>query len=123
MIDEKEPMSDEVQKVRFYYPKSPAFSTLHVDGAIGGVTPRGLIHMACFSERFAIPQETVVELHDGSVKQELLNERVGKEGIVRELVVDLVFDRETALLLRNWLTDQLETLQRIEAVRPANQSK
>ena len=45
-------------KIRFHYLKSPHFMTVHVDGAIGGPTPRGLLHAAVYAERVAIPNST-----------------------------------------------------------------
>src|SRR3989442_6878794 len=47
------------QDVTFHYIKSSQFRVVHADGIIGGVTPRGLIHIAVFSERPAIPQVIV----------------------------------------------------------------
>jgi hypothetical protein len=45
--------------VPFNYIKSSGFRVIHVDGAIGSVTPRGLIHAALFSERMPTPRVTV----------------------------------------------------------------
>lgn len=44
-------------QIRFNYIKSAQFRVIHADGAIGGVTPNGFIHMALFNERAAIPRE------------------------------------------------------------------
>ena len=48
-----------IDQMRFFYLKNPAFRVVHVDGAVGGVTPRGRIPMAVYSERPAIPQSSV----------------------------------------------------------------
>ena len=44
-IDPKRPT-----RVRFHYLKSQLWRVVHVDGAIGGITPRGMIHAALYSE-------------------------------------------------------------------------
>ena len=50
-------MSDrERDALRFFYIKAYNFRVVHVDGVIGGITPKGLLHLAVFSERAAIPQ-------------------------------------------------------------------
>lgn len=101
------------ETVRFHYVKSPHFATVHVDGAIGGLTPRGLIHVALYAERAAIPTSTVQPVLDGRLGDELKDQRVGKEGVVRELQVDLVMDLAAAQSLQTWLADHIGTLAQL----------
>jgi hypothetical protein len=106
-IERKRPES-----VRFHYIKSPHFLTVHVDGAIGGPTPRGLLHAAIYAERAAIPTSTVQPvLADGRLGDEIQAERVGKEGVVRELQVDLVMDLPAAQSLYKWLGEHVGKLE------------
>jgi hypothetical protein len=93
-------------KIRFHYIKSNYFRVIHVDGALGGVTPSGFIHCAVYSERAAIPQVTehaIVE--DGLSEEATLIE--GRAGVVREVDVDLMMSRSVAEKLRDWLTKRI----------------
>jgi hypothetical protein len=102
MTDEK-PTS-----IKFHYIKSAQFRVIHVDGMIGGLTPRAGIHIALYSERPAIPQQTVQALkEDGTLGDEVVDRRVGKEGVVREMEVDAIMDADVARALHAWLGEQL----------------
>jgi hypothetical protein len=99
--------------IRFHYLKNPQFRVVHVDGAIGGITPRGLIHCAVYSERPAIPQSTVQDVTpEGRLGDE--TGREGREGIVREIDVDLMLTKQAATELRDWLDKRVNELTEIE---------
>jgi hypothetical protein len=106
----RKPVSEEEnQKVAFDYIKSQQFRVIHVDGAIGGVTPSGLLHFALYSERPAIPRR-IVHRVDGSGRlgagiDELMESR---QSIVREMDVDVIATIEVAVSLRDWLTQKIE---------------
>ncbi|HEY1690869.1 MAG TPA: hypothetical protein VGG39_01830 [Polyangiaceae bacterium] len=104
-------MTDEKpSSVRFHFIKSAQFRTIHVDGLWGGLTPRGLIHIAFFSERLPIPQQLVQGVNDdGTLGDEILESRVSKEGVVRELEVDAIIDVDIARALHSWLDQQIKT--------------
>lgn len=100
------------QNVRFNYIKSPLFRTFHVDGLIGGPTPRGLLHFAVFSERRAIPQITEHALtKEGGLGEQI--EARGKAGFVREMDADLVMTIHTAKEMHDWLTKNIELLEKM----------
>jgi hypothetical protein len=89
---------------------------IHVDGALGGITPRGFIHVAIFSERPALPQTTEHEVSaEGQVSDPIAEE--GKAGIVREMDADLIMTKQAATELRDWLTERIEQLEAIEQER------
>lgn len=117
MVDDKSKNSDLEKeempsRVKFHFIKSPFFRVVHVDGVYGGITPHGYIHMAVFNERSAIPQLVEHELKDRQVGPEI--DRVSKEGIVREIESDLLFDVETARSLAGWLTSKIEEVEKIK---------
>jgi hypothetical protein len=99
--------------VRFFYIKANHFSVYHVDGALGGITPRGLIHFAVYSERPAIPQSGEHTFSPEGVLSPPLSLE-GKAGIVRELDADLIMSKATAVEIRNWLTGRIEELDALE---------
>jgi len=116
-------MSDEAKerkRVRFHYLKAPQFMTIHVDGAIGGLTPSGGIHLALYSERAAIPQETEFFIDEsGKLGDPVPDGEVTRGGIVREMQCDAILNKATAHRLREWLEDQITKLEAIEKKKKA----
>src|SRR5262245_52891576 len=96
-------------RVRFHYLKSPAFHTIHADGGIGGLTPTGDFHLGIYAQRFPIPTQTEHEMapEGAGEGKEILDARVARDGVVRELLVDIVFDYRAANAFRKWLDDQI----------------
>ena len=71
--------------------KSAHFRVIYATGAVGGLTPDGSIHFALYNERPAIPRQMVHPLHDtGKLGDEISDRRVVREGIVREVEVDVI---------------------------------
>jgi hypothetical protein len=105
-------MSDTGEKeVTFNYIKSKHFRVIHVDGAYGGLTPGGYIHMTVYSERMAIPRITVQHIEeDGSLGKEIEEKRESRKGVVREMEADLIFNVQEATGLRDWLSEKLEQI-------------
>lgn len=102
-------MADTKKTIDFHYIKGVDFRSVHVDGAIGGLTNKGFLHIALFAERSPIPQKTSHKiLPDGSLGDEILESRESKTGIVRQMEVDLIMNEETTRDLRIWLDQQLE---------------
>ena len=97
------------QEIRFYYLKSNQFRVVHVDGAHGGITPRGFIQMALFSERAPIPRETVQDENG----REISEKRVERKGLVREIEIEAIFTLETAKMLRTWLDANINGLEKL----------
>lgn len=105
--------------VTFNYIKSAFYRVVHVDGAIGGITPRGLIHCSIYSERVVIPRVTRQPINpDGSLGDVTIIE--SRDGISREMEADLIFDERTAREFRDWLDRQLD---RLAELRKAEGSK
>lgn len=99
--------------VKFHYLKATQFRTIHADGVIGNVTPRGNIHMAMYSERPAIPREMVHKINpDGTLGEIDEKETIVREGIVREMEVDVLMNIEIARSIKNWLEDQIKKAEK-----------
>jgi hypothetical protein len=108
---------DSPKSVEFHYIKSNLFRVLHVDGALGSVTPSGLIFVGFYNERAAIPQIMVHEITDaGQVGTERAEERVGKKGVVREVEVGAVMSLDTAKSFVTWLQDKIDLVQKLKQV-------
>jgi hypothetical protein len=102
-----------LEAIRFHYIKSRSFRVIHVDGAIGGLTPRGYIHAALYSERRTIPQITEQEvLPDGQLgKPKPVS---SKEHVTRDMEADLILDARTARELGSWLMARADELERVK---------
>jgi|SRR5271156_1348619 len=107
-------MTDETPTaVPFHYIKSNQFRVLHSDGAIGSVTPSGLIFMGFYSERAAIPQVLVHEITEGGQVRAEPDERIGKKGIVREIEVGAIMSAEVATTLVAWLQERIDFVHKL----------
>lgn len=104
-------MESNPKSIRFHYIKSPQFSTIHADGAIGGPTPRGGLHVAFYAERMPIPTQVEHDLgSDGKLGEEKESSRIVRDGVVRELEVDVIMDLDTAQSLHAWLGNNLKMI-------------
>jgi hypothetical protein len=114
--------TDVPKRIRFHYLKSNAFRTIHADGVFGGVTPRLDIAATFFNERVPLPDQTVQSINDdGTAGDEIFEERIVRDGLVRELEANIIMDVAFAKTLVKWLSDKITFIeQKIEEV---NQNK
>ncbi len=100
--------------VEIHYMKSNHFRVIHADGAVGAITPRGLVHMTLYSERAAIPKRgfRAISVDGQSLESEEFTETIG--GVVRELEVDVLMDKAIVLQIRDWLTRRLDELATVK---------
>jgi hypothetical protein len=100
---------DEHTQLAVSYVKSNFFRVIHADGAWGGVSPFGDIHIAFYSERAAIPDSSkvIVSQKTGQVSEE----HIATSELVREVESDVVVDLGTAIRIRAWLDDKIKGLQ------------
>ncbi len=102
------------KEVEFDFIKSAFFRVVKGDGFFGGLTPSGgNVHMGVYSERSPFPQKVVHELNGAQLGDEMMDRRVGRKAIVRELEVGVSMDIATAVVLRQWLDDKLEQYEKL----------
>ena len=95
-------------RVKFHYLKSSAFRTVHADGIVGGIAPTGFLNATFFSERFAIPTSSTHLVNpNGTLGEEVNEERTSREGVTRELEVNLVMSPQVVSKLHQWLGERL----------------
>jgi hypothetical protein len=100
------------QELRFTYVKSNFFRVIHADGAWGGISPRGDIHVSFYNERGALPDSSILTL--GADGKPLKPEEAQSSGtIIREIECDVVLDLAAATGLRKWLEDNINELNRV----------
>jgi hypothetical protein len=106
-----------IDRVPFDFIKSPLFRSVHADGVIGSLTPRGQIHFAVFCERPALPRRLVFKPRaDGSLGEEIVEETISRGTIVREMDVDVFMSPDVAKDLRDWLSDRLNEFEERNAM-------
>ena len=98
--------------IAFDYIKSSCFRVIRVDGAHGGITPRGdVIQIALFNERRPIPQREEYDIKDGkltgksNVKQ--------RDAFIREVEVEALMSLDVARAIYTWLGDNIELAEQI----------
>ena len=99
----------EKNQIPIHYIKIQSLETKVVTGAIGGITGNALINMDLFIDRVPIPQTVNYEVIDGIVRQEM--DRIGKDGLVREVHTSVVFDIRVAKALSEWLDKHIKILE------------
>lgn len=69
--------------------------------------------MAIYNERPAIPREMVHEINpDGALGEVIRGETVSRNGIVREMEVDVLMSAESVRSIIGWLEDQIKHLEK-----------
>ena len=128
-MSKKEKVKEEKQglekppAIEFHFGKASSFRDIFVDGAFGGITPRGYIQMSVYNERQAIPQKLAYRIkEDGTLGDELVDEREAKQGYFREIEANLIMDVDTAQAVMFWLAGKIEQL-RSEASKATNEEK
>ena len=94
--------------VTFKFSQSQQHRVIHVDGAWGGITGQGLIHMDLFSEYKSLPDSVTVQFEVGKPTTELA--RGGEETITREREVTAIVNLRTATAIRDWLSQKIDEL-------------
>ena len=104
---------DAATQITYHYIKGEHFRVIHVDGGLGGITSRGQIHIAFYSEQAAIPREGVRKID--VEKQEIGPEKYTEvpEATVRELEADLIFNEATAIEIRDWFVLHVKKIAQI----------
>ena len=98
-------------KVIIYNKISPNYTQVHVDGAFGGITTRGLINISFFAERSPIPKSSEFSITtDNRLGPYLKDSDDSKRGILREFDFGIYLDANVAKELVKLLTSQIETL-------------
>src|SRR5258708_4794489 len=111
-------------KIKFHYIKGNFFRVIHADGAFGGISPTGDIFFSLFSQRPPIPQLTVQPIKEnGELGDEILEDRVTREGFIREIEVGISVRPEVAEALIKFLQDKVEQYNKLRAEKHAFDNK
>jgi hypothetical protein len=103
-----------IKKVTFHNKINSSFREIHVDGALGGITPRGYINVNFFAERFPIPKSTEFNVVENKKIGEKLGDSIdSKTGIIREYEFGIYMNIETAKNISNFLQDKIKEFETI----------
>lgn len=117
-------MTDRPDKIKFHYIKGTQFRVVHIDGAVASISPTGDIVASLFSQRPPIPQLTVQPvLENGQLGEEIVGERIIKDGIVREVEVTITARPEIVTVLIKLLQDKLDQFSEIMKEQQQDQTK
>jgi hypothetical protein len=97
-------------RVKFDLIKSPHFRVIFAEGAFGGISPGGHINMALFNERFPLPTHVEYVVEGGQLGAEILDARIGRDGIIREVETEVVMTLDGAKKLHTWLGKKIADL-------------
>src|SRR4051812_27435371 len=109
----EQPPTQVPERLLYHWIESQLFRVVHADGAWGGISPRGTIHFAFYNERQAIPQlsyrpiQIVGDVIQGGPEKTI----EAREGIVREIEVEIIMDYDTAVEFNDWLTNKIAQLK------------
>ena len=101
-------------QLQIHFIKGTCFRVVHANGVWYGGDNQGNIHMTFFNERSPIPKMMVINLDErGAVLGEDLSKRESKQGIVREMEVDIVLSIPAALDLYKTLGENIKAIQSV----------
>jgi hypothetical protein len=100
----------EKERIKFDYIKGSHFRVVHADGISGSISPQGdYLQLVVWNERWPIPKQTTYQLKsDQSLGDEVLDERISRAAVVREVEISLVMDFDIAEGLHEMLTSILK---------------
>lgn len=105
---EKQP--EKPSQVDIYYERTHSYRLYHVDGAHGGITPRGNLTFDLYVDRPEIPKMIRREVSEhGKLGDEI--SRGGRKGILRQIECGVVLDFQAAANLHDWLGEMLDRAQ------------
>jgi hypothetical protein len=104
------PESNKPKSITIYNKISNSFRELHVDGAYGGITPKGQFNINFYAERLAIPKSSDFSLEDNRLVK-ISDSDDSKKGIIREFETGIYMTLETAKEIHTWLGEQLSKIE------------
>lgn len=102
-------------EVQFNYLKSNFFRVIHVDGAMGNVTPQRKVFISFYSERVSLPDFTRNKVNDDGKLGNVLESKTSSPGIVREVEVGVSIDVEVARSLAVFLLQMASQAEGLES--------
>lgn len=97
-------------KVKFIFRKSEGYQIHYVNGAFGGITPRGDVLYHLFFEHRDLPVEEEMTIEEGELKPQ--EQDLADIEIIRDLKVGIIMTPEQAENLANWLLRRVDDINK-----------
>lgn len=95
-------------QITFRYIAPSEMQDCIISGVVGGVTPKGLISAKVFHETHALPDEETYNIKDGTLQEK--TSLTTRPHMVRKIQSSMVMDLQTAISLRDWLSQRINEL-------------
>lgn len=115
----------EKPKITFNYHFSENYNPIYVNGAYGGVGPKGEIIVNFFLERQGIPKSHTHEINkDGSLSSKPKSiPQDPLSNTIRFIETGIILNFESAKRIHAWLGQKIEELENIAKIQTGEQSK
>ncbi len=106
-------MSLKNQEIRFTYEYQEGYGPHYVNGALGGVSPRGEIIANFFFEKPTLPTMVANEITpNGTIGGEVVEEPTDmRNSFVRSVATGIVLNYDSARNLHSWLGEKIKELE------------
>ena len=114
----------EVQiQLPIHFIKSTQFRVIHANGVWFGGDMQQNLHLTFFNERNPIPRKLILNVNSkGIILGEDIIKRDTKEGVVREMEIDVVLSLQAAMELHKSLGENLKAFQKMKSGKHKNES-
>ena len=116
-------MSKNKPELTFKYVFADDYNPVYVNGAHGGVSPRGELVMNFYLERMALPRSVTHEINpNGTIGNEVAAEPEElKSSMVRYIDAGVVLNCQSAKELHLWLGERVKEMEALERTKAAMQ--
>ncbi len=114
-------MAQNKPEIKFKYIFNYGYNPVYVNGAHGGISPRGELVMNFYLERMALPQSITHEINpNGTIGNEVASEPDDlKNSLVRFIDTGVVMNYQSARDFHLWLGERLKELEAFEQAKDA----
>lgn len=114
-------MSNKKPEITFKYIFNYTYNPVYVNGAHGGLSPRGELVMNFYLERPPLPSEITHEINPNGTIGEVVGEEPSdlKNSMVRYIDNGVVLNYESARNLHYWIGERLKEMEAIERASAA----
>ena len=114
-------MAQNKPELKFKYIFDYGYNPIYVNGAHGGVSPRGELVMNFYLERMALPESITHEINtNGTIGREVAAEPDDlAQSMVRFIKSGVVMNYQNARELHIWLGERLKEMEALEKAKAA----
>ncbi len=114
-------MAQNKPEIKFKYIFNYGYNPVYVNGAHGGISPRGELVMNFYLERMALPESITHEINpNGTIGNEVASEPDDlKNSLVRFIDTGVVMNYQSARDFHLWLGERLKELEAFEQAKDA----